>query len=80
MPEDGIFRAILIVLVVSTVAGAVMMLAGFYVVHSEAVVDVGTGLALVSGLLYGFFRILGRREQARRNQQGSRPGDPAERD
>ncbi len=78
MPEDGIFRAILTVLVASTVVGAVMMLAGFYVVRSEVLVNVGTGLALISGLFYGFFRFLGRREQERRARGGSQPEDPAD--
>lgn len=65
MPQDGIFRAILTVLVASTVLGAIVMLAGFYVWNSEAAVNAGTGLALISGLAYAFFRVLGRRQAER---------------
>lgn len=68
MPQDGLYRAILAVLVASTVLGAVVMLAGSYVWHSEAAINAGTGLALISGLAYGFFRLLGKREQERREQ------------
>ena len=76
MPDDGIFRAILAVLVVSMVTGAVVMLAGFYVTQSEAMIDAGAGLALISGLAYGVFRLLGRREQRRREGGEGGPGDP----
>ena len=76
MPDDGIFRAILAVLVISMVIGVAVMLAGFYVTQSEAMINAGTGLALMSGLAYGFFRLLGRREHNRRDRGGGDQGEP----
>ena len=78
MPGDGIFRAILLVLVISAIAGAGLMLIGEYLFHSPAMVTVGTGAALTCGLLYFFFRLLGKREMRRRNKSGAgtRNGDP----
>ena len=44
---------------------------------SPAMVTVGTGVALTCGLLYFFFRLLGKREMKRRNKSGAgaRDGD-----
>jgi hypothetical protein len=80
LPDDGIFRAILLVLVVSAIAGAGLMLTGEYLFRSPAMVTVGTGAALTCGLLYFFFRLLGKREMRRRNESGagSDNGDPDE--
>jgi hypothetical protein len=66
LPEDGIFRTILWVLVITVVAGGAVTLAGEYVYHSEAMVTVGTGAALIAGGIYFVFRWLGRREARRR--------------
>lgn len=71
MPDDGIYRAILIVLVISVVAGALAMLVGERIFHSEAMESAGAGLALVSGAVYFFFRWLGRREARRRGGERS---------
>lgn len=68
MPDDGIFRAILLVLVISAIAGAAAMLTGEYLFRSPALVTVGTGTALTCGALYFFFRLLGKREMRRRGE------------
>ncbi len=71
MPDDGVYRAILIVLVVSVVAGVATMLTGERLFHSPAMETAGAGLALVSGAVYFFFRWLGRREARRRGPEQS---------
>ncbi len=80
LPDDGIFRAILLVLVASAIAGAGLMVTGEYLFHSPAMVTVGTGAALFCGALYFFFRLLGKRELRRRNEidAKSRNGGPGE--
>ncbi len=70
MPEDGIYRAILIVLVISVMAGVAAVLAGSYLFHSTAMEQAGTGLTLICGALYFVFRWLGRREMRRRGRAG----------
>lgn len=72
MPDDGVFRAILFVLVVSAVFGAAVMLTGEYVFHSRPVAHFGTGIALVCGALYFVFRWLGKREMRRRDAARTR--------
>ena len=67
VPDDGIFRAILIVLVLSVVAGVLATLAGDLVFHWPALESAGTGIALVCGALYFVFRWLGRLEMRRRS-------------
>lgn len=74
MPDDGIYRAILIVLVLSVVAGVLVMLTGERLFHSAAMERAGGGLALVSGAAYFFFRWLGRRAARR----GDKPDGPEE--
>ena len=76
LPEDGIYRAILIVLVGSVVIGAVMSLAGELVWHNEAISQAGGWIAVVSGVIYFIFRWLGRREAAKQARRRSeRPID-----
>lgn len=80
MPNDGLFRAILLVLVVSAMAGAAIMLAGEYFLQSPEAVRLGTGIAIVCGGLYFIFRLLGKREMKRRKnraaaQEDSEPGE-----
>ena len=65
LPRDGVYRAILLVLMVTILSGAVFALLGEYVWASEAAKNVGVGVVLVSGLIYFFFRMLGRREAKR---------------
>ena len=68
LPDDGIFRTILIVLVASLLAGAVLALAGELVWHSPGLSQAGTWLVLAAGAAYFFFRILGIREAKRRSR------------
>jgi hypothetical protein len=74
LPQESIYRAILIVLVISLLAGVAVTLVGEYMLHSEPVSQAGAWLAVVSGAIYFFFRWLGRRERRRRAEEGE-PGD-----
>ncbi len=84
MPQDGIYRAILTVLVITVIAGAAAVLVGEYVLQSAAMIRTGTGAVLICGALYFFFRWLGRREARRRDaadagrERSDRPGDDGE--
>ncbi len=64
MPRDGIYRAILWVLVLTVVAGAIFAILGATAARDPVMVRVGAGAALVAGVIYAFFRRLG----AKRNQ------------
>lgn len=64
--DEPVYRAILAVLVASVLAGAVLTLAGEALFGSRAVARAGLGLALVCGVLYWVFRLLGRRAARRR--------------
>ena len=82
-PNESIYRAILIVLVVSLLAGVAITLVGEYMLHSQAVSRAGAWLAIVSGAIYFFFRWLGRRETRRRaaeREERRNPGDDDPRD
>lgn len=72
MPNDGVFRAILIALVITILGGALLTLAGEYYFHDEAVKSLGVGIVLTAGLVYFFFRVLGRREAKRREALAKR--------
>jgi hypothetical protein len=77
-PQDGIFRVILFVLVLSVLAGALLALAGEAWFHDPAFSRLGGWIAVVCGALYFFFRWLGRREMRRRTEadaDGGRRGD-----
>ena len=81
LPDDGIYRAILVVLVISLVIGAAMSLAGELVWHNEAISQTGGWIAVISGVIYFVFRWLGRREAKRQaERQASRPGNDGEGD
>lgn len=66
--REPIYYAILAVLVGSVLVGALLALAGEPLFGSRALANVGFGLALVCGLLYWVFRLLGRRAQRRHDQ------------
>jgi hypothetical protein len=66
MVQDSIYRAILWTLVLSVVAGAIFAILGETIAHSQAMVRVGAGVALVAGLVYAFFRRLGAKQGKRR--------------
>ena len=63
MPQDTLFRFILLVLLADVLLGAVLMLLGHYGYVDPALVDLGAGLGIVGGLLYFLFRWWGRRRQ-----------------
>lgn len=65
MPQDGIYRAILWAMVLTVVAGAIFAILGETIAHSQAMVRVGAGAALVAAAIYAFFRWLGIRESRR---------------
>ena len=73
-PQDSIYRSILLVLVVSVLAGAALALLGELVWRREEVSETGTWIALVSAGLYVFFRFLGAREARRRRGEGEADG------
>ena len=68
MPQDGIYRAILWVLVLSVMAGAIFAILGETVAQSQVMVRVGAGVALVAGVIYAFFRRLGAKQSKRRGE------------
>jgi len=69
--KEPIYRAILVVLVGSVLVGAVLALAGEPLFGSRALANAGFGMAMVCGLLYWVFRLIGRR--ARQRHDGGRP-------
>jgi len=70
LPKDGIYRTILLVLVGSVIAGAILALAGESYFGDPAISNVGTGIVVICGGLYLFFRLLGRREARRDRERG----------
>ena len=72
LPNDGIYRSILWVLVLTVVAGAALAIIGETLLHDQAVVELGAWIAVVGGAIYVFFRWLGARAARR---QG--PPDPS---
>ena len=64
--DEPIFRAILWVLILSVVAGVGLALTGDLVFGSETMKTTGTGIGVISGLIYFVFRWLGKREAKRR--------------
>ncbi len=67
MPQDGIFRAIQIVLIATVVAGALLTISAEEVFGDPALSYVGTGAAVIAGAIYFFFRYLARREAKKRS-------------
>ena len=78
VPQDGIYRAILMVLVASVLIGAAVALAGELVYQDRGIANAGAWMALICGGLYFFFRLLGRREMRRRagRERDGADGDP----
>ncbi len=66
LPDDRLYRAILLVLLISLLAGVGTAVAGQVILRSAAAAAAGAWLAVVSGIVYCFFRWLGRREARRR--------------
>ncbi len=71
LPNDGVYRAILWALVLTVMAGAVFAIVGQTVLHDPVMARVGTGVALVAGAIYAFFRRFGAR-QAGKGDAGRR--------
>lgn len=69
MPNDPIFRTILICLGVTVIAGAVLALTGEKYFQDEGLKDLGVGIVLVAGACYLFFRIMGVRRARREKRQ-----------
>ena len=69
--QEPIYRAILAVLIASVLAGAVLTVAGEALFGSPALASAGFGMAVVCGVLYWVFRLIGRRA-AQRMGHGSR--------
>ncbi len=69
LPKDGIFRAILWILIASTIGGVLIAIGAETLVKSPELNSLGMIVALISGVLYGFFRFLGAREAKRRAEE-----------
>jgi len=66
LPDSGIYRTIIFLLVVDVVVGVLIALAGELLWQDPAIKLFGTVLALVGAVLYVFFRWLGAKERRRR--------------
>ena len=80
LPRDGVYRAILFVLVASLLLGAMLALAGDLLWHSPGLSQAGTWLALAAGGAYLFFRILGVREARKRAREAAENAEASEAD
>lgn len=69
VPQEGIYRIILMVLVASVLIGAAVALAGDLVYGDKGISHAGAWMALICGGLYFFFRLLGKREMRRRAEE-----------
>ncbi len=65
MPRGGIYQAILRVLTLTVVTGAALAIWGETGAHDPVMVRIGTGVALVAGIIYAFFRRLGAKQSKR---------------
>lgn len=74
-PGDPLYRAILLLLALDVVAGAVLMVLGHYRVVAPALGEVGTWLGILGGTLYLLLRWWGRR---RARQGGGEDGGEGE--
>ena len=72
MPRDGIYRAILWILVLTVLAGAIFAILGETLAHDPVMVRVGAAVALFAGAIYAFFRRLG----AKQGEGREAPDDP----
>lgn len=79
LPEEGIYRAILLVMVATVVLGVLLAIAGETLWHDPAIGRLGAAMALIGAAIYAFFRWLGIREARRRAEGGRGDGGPADR-
>lgn len=61
--DRGIYQTILVVLAINIVIGVLLTFAGERYFGDIAYARFGTGLALVAGAIYFFFRLWGRRRK-----------------
>lgn len=78
LPQDGIYRAILVIMVLTILFGAVVTLAGHYYFNDPGVSRFGFGVVMVGAVIYLFFRILGRRQAARDETRRTRGDDASD--
>ncbi len=76
LPRDGIYRAILWVLAASAIGGVLIAIGAETLARSPELNRFGAIVALISGVLYGFFRYLGGREAKRREVDKDGPDRP----
>ena len=72
LPDDPIYRAVLIVLMGSVVIGAIAAITGELVFRIPALSQAGGWITVVCGAIYFVFRWLGRREAKRRAAEAQR--------
>lgn len=65
-PQSGIYLTIMFIMVLNVVLGAGLALVADLVLQNQALKLFGVGLAVVAGLGYLLFRLLGRAELKRR--------------
>ena len=75
-PGDGIHRAILWVMVVTVILGAVLAIIGATRLQDPALGRLGVAIAVVGAAIYAFFRILGVREARRRHDRSEAGPEP----
>ena len=78
--QDGLYRAILMVLVASICFGALLTIGAETLWQIPGLSRFGAGVVLVCGAIYGVFRWLGWREARKRaaGRAGSDRGDDAD--
>jgi hypothetical protein len=69
LPKNGIYRLILWLMAATVVCGVILAIAAETLVQDPVLGRFGTGMALIGGAIYGFFRWLGTREARRRLEQ-----------
>lgn len=69
MPNDPIFRTILICLGLTVIGGAILAIMGEQYFQDESMKNLGIGVVLIAGACYLFFRILGVRQARRAAKQ-----------
>ncbi|WP_422369257.1 hypothetical protein [Pelagibius sp.] len=74
-PEsDGLYRAIMLVLIGSILLGAVLTLSGEAVFGSKPLANVGLGMAVLAGIAYWGLRLKARAAQRKAEERSERDG------
>lgn len=74
LPNDGIYRLILWLMVATVICGALLAIAGETLAQDQALSRLGTGIALIGGAIYAVFRWLGIREARRKKTSETTSG------